>query len=566
MQHELGKIVWLTGETEAAPPCPVCGDDRPKTQVLETASLIEVQKTDPIRIVECPRCHTRYCTDLDVFEYELGANYHWSARFYVEQGASLDDLIDPIARLPEGGIESCLEIGCGFGFSLDAGRTLFGWRSVGVDPSPLARFGREALDIDIRPIYADVDTELGGPFDLVYGSEVIEHVAAPRDFLKICRAHLIPGGTLILSTPRGDVLGPDLSPALLMPILSPGHHLILFNAQSLDELVRTAGFTHTQVVVRAHNLMIYASDRPLAIDASKPLDRALYRSYLTAVLAKPGRPPELRTGLTYRLFKDLVNSGLYDQALPVFEDVVRDCRDRFGMELSPAAAEAAGAKIRKLEFDAPFCLPGIYFFRGIVALNASPDPGEAAAWFDAAQVAAQAFRAAYRTVGIDDGETGEIERLAPELALLGLCHSDPDTAVNRARRMAGKGTRLDTMFCRLVDLGHMRQAEMVEWAVDDNEGWHVTSRRAMLALLGSKDGRRAAALFGQALADPAAIPADERWRLEYHRILALITAGDGQGARRVASEMLAAGDSVPANIRELLDKLLGDHPTIRPAR
>ena len=98
---------------------------------------------------------------------------------------------------------------------------LFGWRTVGVDPSPLAAAGKTALDLDIRPIYADADTALGGPFDVVYGSEVIEHVPTPHDFLKICRAHLAPGGVLVLTTPDGDDIRPDVPASALLPILSP---------------------------------------------------------------------------------------------------------------------------------------------------------------------------------------------------------------------------------------------------------------------------------------------------------------------------------------------------------
>jgi SAM-dependent methyltransferase len=478
MQQQLGQITWLDGSVADAPPCPACGATEAKRLVLDTANLIAEKQSVPLRLVACPICRTRYWTDLGIFHYEEADGYSWSTRFYVEQGASLDDLIEPIARLPVATIGNCLEIGCGFGFSLDAGRVLFGWRAVGVDPSPLARAGRAALDIDIRPIYADVDTDLGGPFDLVYGSEVIEHVATPHEFLKICRAHLAPGGILVLTTPDGDSVRPDVPAAILMPILSPGHHLILFSADAMRDMARAAGFAFTQIMPREHGLVLYASDRPLTIDAAARLDRGLYRRYLTDLLAQPGRPDDLRTGIRYRLFKDLTNSGLYEAALAQFGEIMADCKSRFGFDLSPSVAATLDHAIRDGAqsglFPAPFCLPGLFFFRGMIAINGSPNPGEAAAWFDAAAQAASAFRAAYQVVGIDDGETGMIEGAARELAILALCHDDPGLAIARLESFPGRSEALiETVTLRLLDLGRFEPAA---------QGAGLSAKRALPAM------------------------------------------------------------------------------------
>ena len=522
MQQQLGQITWQHGPVAGAPPCPACGSQEQKPAVLETANAIQRRDPTPLHLVACETCRTRYWTDLAGFHYEEPAPHPWATRFYVEQGASVDGLIEPIARLPAGSVKSCLEIGCGFGFSLDAGRVLFGWRTVGVDPSPLAAAGRDALDIDIRPIYADADTELGGPFDLVYGSEVIEHVATPHDFLRICRAHLAPGGVLILTTPDGDSIHPDVPASALMPILSPGHHLVLFNRDSLQNVARAAGFAFTQIVPREYGLVLYASDRPIAIDTSAALDRAPFRTYLSGVLERPGRPAELRTGLRYRLFKELVNVGDYAAALTVFEDIQADCRKRFGLTLSPATAAEHDRAVRSGNFDVPFCLPGLLYFRGMVALNASPAPGDAAAWFDAAAVAATAFRAAYQAVGIDDGETGAIERSAPELALLALCHGDPVTAASRLRQQQDPAqTLVNTLAMTLLDLGHLGPAGEVAALSDDPAvpamvaGWDHLLRsenaqaHAALAEAGRSDGpiglrARSADMLALASLDPDA--------------------------------------------------------------
>jgi SAM-dependent methyltransferase len=508
MQQQLGQITWLDGLVADAPPCPACGASESKMSVLQTASVIAEKRSVALTLVVCPTCRTRYWTDLGVFHYEDADGYSWSSRFYVEQGASLDDLIEPIARLSAAGIHDCLEIGCGFGFSLDAGRVLFGWRTVGVDPSPLAHAGKASLDIDIRPIYADAETELGGPFDLVYGSEVIEHVATPHDFLDICRAHLAPGGVLILTTPDGDSVRPDVPTSVLMPILSPGHHLILFTADSLKAIARKAGFVFTTVVRREHGLVLYASDKPLPIDGAAALDRGLYRAYLQSVLDRPDRPADLRTGIRYRLFKDLVNSGEYETALALYKDITADCLSRFGFDPSPPAASMLEQPIRdgglSGYFPAPFCLPGLLFFRGMIEMNGSADPGRSAAWFDAAACLASAFREAYQLVGIDDGETGMIDRDARDLALLAVCHSDAGLAVARLQASSDRHHHMaEAVTLRLLDLGKFEYAKPAA-AMSASaalsamvEGWqHLVEGRAEPAHLALAEAAKAGGAVG----------------------------------------------------------------------
>jgi 2-polyprenyl-3-methyl-5-hydroxy-6-metoxy-1,4-benzoquinol methylase len=468
MLQQNGQIAWLDGLTDDAPTCPVCGSNAPKARVLQLPVIIQ-QIAPPnnqvvMYLVACRECRTHYWTDLSTFHYEEPEAFAWGTRFYLEQGASIDGLIAPMARLADPAIRSCLEIGCGFGFSLDASRRLFGWKTVGVDPSPIARTGRDALNIDIRPIYADVTTDLGGPFDVVYGSEVIEHVATPHEFLQICRAHLAPGGTLILTTPDGSAIRPDVPVSIVLPILSPTQHLILFNADSLQQVAQTAGFKYTQIVPRENGLILYASDRPLRIDESSGAHRPLYSKYLSAALAEPDLSPELRTGLRYRLFKELVNIAKYDEALALFPEIAADCRARFGLELTPAVAAQLEETLRNGgrsgNFPAPFCLPGLLYFRGMIALNASSQPGQAADWFDAAALAASAFTEAYQHVCTDDGETGMFERLARELAIQALCHTAPKRAVDRLQSRPDRSDELiEATTFRLMDLGQFDQAD-----------------------------------------------------------------------------------------------------------
>ena len=107
------------------------------------------------------------------------------------------ELLRPGARV--------LDVGCGNGFT--AGQFLKrGCEVVGVDLSesgvelarrtyPSARF--EVMDAD-EHLLENLEC---APFDIVVSTEVIEHLYAPRPYIRGCYSALTPGGRFICSTP-----------------------------------------------------------------------------------------------------------------------------------------------------------------------------------------------------------------------------------------------------------------------------------------------------------------------------------------------------------------------------
>ncbi len=150
-----------------------------------------------------------------------------------------------------------LDLGCGNGF-------IAGWylkrgcRVVGIDASksgveqakrhhPEGRF--EA--IEVRP---DLLAVLGEePFDLVSSTEVVEHLYAPRDWVRGAFAALRPGGRFICSTPYHGYLK-----NLAMGVtgkwdshLSPmwdGGHIKFWSRRTLGALLEEAGFRDIRFV------------------------------------------------------------------------------------------------------------------------------------------------------------------------------------------------------------------------------------------------------------------------------------------------------------------------------
>ncbi|VAV92151.1 hypothetical protein MNBD_ALPHA06-1943, partial [hydrothermal vent metagenome] len=162
--------------------CPACQQSNAMTSRLDTAS--PVHKFHRFALFECPACGTGHFPELRPPAYEDKGGKEGPLKFYIEQGAGLLSMIQPLMALPQYPNGSILEVGCGYGFCLHFSREALQWNSTGFDPSSLARAGAKDLGIPIRSVYLNAETARNnGPFDIVYSSEVIEHVVDPDQFL-----------------------------------------------------------------------------------------------------------------------------------------------------------------------------------------------------------------------------------------------------------------------------------------------------------------------------------------------------------------------------------------------
>jgi SAM-dependent methyltransferase len=166
-----------------------------------------------------------------------------------------DDLTPPDLELRRGFLlantgagERALDLGCGNGlFTAELLRA--GSQAIGVEvaEAALARARAQHASIDFR--LAPIDGRLpleDSEVDLVWCSEVIEHVADTARWLSEVRRVLAPGGRLLLTTPSHGRLRVALGGVerFSEPL---GDHLHLYTRRSLEQLLREFRFAEIQI-------------------------------------------------------------------------------------------------------------------------------------------------------------------------------------------------------------------------------------------------------------------------------------------------------------------------------
>lgn len=144
--------------------------------------------------------------------------------------------------------ERALDLGCGQG-EFTAELASAGAASVGVEvaQAALERATRAHPELDFR--LAPIDGPLpfaDGAFDLVWASEVIEHVADTARWLSEVRRVLAPSGRLLVTTPNHP------RAALLIQGLERyseplGDHLHLYTRRSLRAVLLDFGFDRVAI-------------------------------------------------------------------------------------------------------------------------------------------------------------------------------------------------------------------------------------------------------------------------------------------------------------------------------
>lgn len=231
-----------------------------------------IQRRDP-KILEY--LHTVYEADANIgfFQdgYDIALPYATDFIAYIEAA---------LKQFPS--IHSVLEIGCGGCMMLERLQSM-GLKVLGVDPSPVAlRSGAKKNVRVINDFFPSTQpgNQIDEKFDLVFHTDVLEHVENAVEFLKPQWEALRPGGYLIISLPdcsesveRGDV-------STLLH-----QHLNYFDKQSLASVVHAAGFNVLSVDTAKYGGSLYCvAQKRLPGDnatAPAPPDTMKFRNFVS---------------------------------------------------------------------------------------------------------------------------------------------------------------------------------------------------------------------------------------------------------------------------------------------
>jgi 2-polyprenyl-3-methyl-5-hydroxy-6-metoxy-1,4-benzoquinol methylase len=534
-------VTWPGKPRTRSATCPNCASAVAKPLVLTIVFTTLPGWRRKLLLLRCPACTCLFYSLRVTPDYaEEAMLERGRVPFYLQQGAGLSLITRPLAQLRRPAGSVYVEVGCGFGFGLDYACRAKGWTGRGIDPAGLAAMGEEMLGVSIERRYlGQTEPDLAGRCDVVMASETIEHVPSPAAFVGVLRGLLRSGGTLILTTPNAAELRPEISPSVLVPLLSPGLHLIFQTAESLRALLVDAGFRHVVLDQDGHSLVAFASDQPLELERDEAVLRAEFRAYLERRADDFAPHHDLFLAFAGRALQEAVNDGAFDQARRVRAGLDQACAARFGRSLEALGLQSMAMEATPLEtlaLDMPLNLGGLLYADAILRLAAGEPRAGLAGRFRQAAAGARLLRQALADLAMDDGMSQDIAWTAQAEALLCAAAAGADdlqaqlAALPPAPDKQHSATRRQDIVLRalaeLVNAGHYeRAAELCEatglnaaaWSDPKVDAPRSDAERDALFCLAVLDATRD---------EPKLI---ERSRGRFHRLRLLLGRADGPG-------------------------------------
>lgn len=328
--------------------CPICKASaaEPMLKVSDTP----LQRRD-LHMSRCLHCGTGYFTEehpvLGYDNEDFESDYWYN---YVQNGAGITAMLEPLLAIDRSRSGKLLDVGCGFGFIPHIWSECGFGDSVGLEVSRYGREGRDKLGIRLIPKYYADATEIHGErFDYVYSSEVIEHVEDPAAFVREISQALADNGILVLTTPSVTILKEDSSAVEVLATLSPDFHFFVSSAAGLRDLLHDCGFEHVVVRDLGHRLFAWASHQTLPALKEGFGDWDLYIGYLERLAGN--EDPHVAGGALYRSFKDCVNLGRFDDARRIYPRFAELAKQAYGIDFDHPDAAPATHRAPEDAFD-----------------------------------------------------------------------------------------------------------------------------------------------------------------------------------------------------------------------
>jgi 2-polyprenyl-3-methyl-5-hydroxy-6-metoxy-1,4-benzoquinol methylase len=224
--------------------CPACDRD--------TAQLPLWQKNGS-QIFRCPGCGlgaatapnfaAAACYNAEYFSSQTKGGYPDYRASEPVLRAEFRRMVKFVRRIVPSG--RLLEIGAAYGFFLIEAAVHYEVHGIEIADEAAAFARRRGLEVHTGQPTQRSLAEIG-TVDVIVMLDVIEHLEAPGDVLRLCGRYLRPGGAVILTTP--DFASPlSRLSGRRWRNMTPPHHLWYFTADSLAGLAAAAGLAIAEV-------------------------------------------------------------------------------------------------------------------------------------------------------------------------------------------------------------------------------------------------------------------------------------------------------------------------------
>ncbi len=375
--------------------CPVCG--RSASRVA-----LSIRDEHSRKLMLSCSCGSLFYPESHAIDYEV-AEGRDSFFMRIDQAESISASSRPLFFSPALANYAVVDIGCGIGFTSDFVR-FTGRECEAFDPSSAARMSTEILGIQIHQQRATSESVTVGHPRLVFASEVIEHVDRPDEFLAGLRTIAGDAGYVMVTTPNADYVRPGSPTEIILAILAPGQHLFLLSTKSMNRLARKAGFPWVRTWAEDSRLFMMGGPRTISTTGSYP--QSAYLQYLAQRLETDEIELAIRVrAFGYRLFKEYVNLGRYEEAEGLFADLAATYAT-LGLDLSKPEdvvdryRRAAGPDKSLPSTEAfPYNTALILFHKGTLEIAHHQDRNAARPYFYASIELAELYREIF-SVGI----------------------------------------------------------------------------------------------------------------------------------------------------------------------
>jgi 2-polyprenyl-3-methyl-5-hydroxy-6-metoxy-1,4-benzoquinol methylase/glycosyltransferase involved in cell wall biosynthesis len=212
--------------------CPIC---------RTSASGVALNAREGVRLRRCPDCglhyHAGFADPLEAQEYYSNYYHEENTAFSPLTEARFQSLVASFEPYRETG--RLLDVGCGAGHFLKVANER-GWSAHGTEIAAsaferLSRYGIKTFQGELQAAGYPADF-----FDVIYCSEVIEHLLDPLSLLQESARILRPGGLLYLTTPNFNSLSRRLLGARWRVICK--EHVCYFTPKLLARRLGDLGF------------------------------------------------------------------------------------------------------------------------------------------------------------------------------------------------------------------------------------------------------------------------------------------------------------------------------------